>query len=206
MKKAAVFMTLGTALLLGACGSSVENRAGSGGLSGAAAGAVVGGPVGAVVGGAGGAYAGATMDEGLEKKVPEVTERVTGSGSSGEAGSRHASASGHHGMSRQEVRGVQRSLRDGGYTVAVDGIWGPRTEGALRDFQQAKGLQATGRVNQETMAALHGAQTGSPAGTAGATGSGATSQTSTGTSQPNAPQATGSGSNSAGGTSTGGRQ
>ena len=47
-------LTAGAALLLGACGHTVEQKA----ATGAVAGAVVGGPVGAAVGGAVGAAAG----------------------------------------------------------------------------------------------------------------------------------------------------
>ena len=46
---------VGSGLMLGACGDTVEERAATGGLGGAAGGAVVGGPAGAAVGGAAGA-------------------------------------------------------------------------------------------------------------------------------------------------------
>jgi hypothetical protein len=67
---------LGAALLaltfgVAACGSTVEERAATGGLGGAAAGAAVGGPVGAAVGGAAGAAGGAVMDEGAEEMVQD---------------------------------------------------------------------------------------------------------------------------------------
>jgi peptidoglycan hydrolase-like protein with peptidoglycan-binding domain len=33
-------------------------------------------------------------------------------------------------------------------------VWGPSTESALRDFQQAKGLEASGKLNYDTVAGL----------------------------------------------------
>ena len=62
-----IAVLLGSAVLLGACGQTTEERAATGGLGGAATGAVVGGPAGAVVGGAAGAGAGAVMDEGADE-------------------------------------------------------------------------------------------------------------------------------------------
>jgi hypothetical protein len=61
-------------LLVAACGSSTEERAATGGLSGAAAGAVVGGPPGAVVGGVAGAAGGAVLDEGVDKKARDAVQ------------------------------------------------------------------------------------------------------------------------------------
>lgn len=52
------------------------------------------------------------------------------------------------------VEEVQASLKSEGYPVAVDGVWGPQTEQALRQFQQANNLDVSGQINAETMAAL----------------------------------------------------
>jgi len=58
-------------------------------------------------------------------------------------------------LSTATVRMVQHSLIQGGYAVdAADGIWGPKTAAALREFQRAKGLEATGRPDSKTLAAL----------------------------------------------------
>ena len=144
-------------LLLGACGSSTEERAATGGIGGVAAGAAVGGPVGAVVGGAGGAYAGSTLDEGVEQKIPEMSGSTGTEGAAtgtGQSSTRRAAYSGHAELDRREVRNVQQALRRDGFNIAVDGIWGPKTQGALREFQQNRGLEATGDVNAQTMAAL----------------------------------------------------
>jgi peptidoglycan hydrolase-like protein with peptidoglycan-binding domain len=46
-------------------------------------------------------------------------------------------------------------LKEQGHPISVDGKWGPRTAAALRDFQAANNLSATGKLNTETMAALN---------------------------------------------------
>jgi peptidoglycan hydrolase-like protein with peptidoglycan-binding domain len=53
------------------------------------------------------------------------------------------------------VKEVQCQLRDYGfYTGGLDGIFGYNTEQAVIKFQQANGLEATGRVDQKTYDAL----------------------------------------------------
>jgi lipoprotein-anchoring transpeptidase ErfK/SrfK len=52
------------------------------------------------------------------------------------------------------VRTVQQGLVSHGYKVVVDGIFGNQTEGAVRNFQSAKGLPATGVVDQTTWNAV----------------------------------------------------
>jgi murein L,D-transpeptidase YcbB/YkuD len=53
------------------------------------------------------------------------------------------------------VRDAQRALNDKGFSAgAVDGIMGPHTESALRQFQQAQGLDTTGTLDQQTVSAL----------------------------------------------------
>ena len=57
--------------------------------------------------------------------------------------------------SMEDTREVQQALKDKGHNPGrVDGIMGPRTQQAIRDFQQANGLPATGRLDAETAAAL----------------------------------------------------
>jgi peptidoglycan hydrolase-like protein with peptidoglycan-binding domain len=70
-------------------------------------------------------------------------------------------------MNRSEVRQVQRALNDAGYDVAVDGAWGPNTRRALRDYQQAQGLNATGRADRDTLAALNVSPSGRMSGSSG---------------------------------------
>ena len=113
-----------------------------GASSGAVAGAVVGGPVGAVVGGVAGGVVG---------------HEAAKSYDSG------ASQSGSNAAPSPLVRSAQQSLNGKGFDAgAPDGQWGPKTEEAVRSFQNANGLAATGQLDSQTVAALGIAQ---PAGT-----------------------------------------
>jgi hypothetical protein len=58
-------------------------------------------------------------------------------------------------MDQNTARQVQQQLQSQGYEVGqVDGVWGPRSRQALMDFQRDQNIQATGRPDQRTMAAL----------------------------------------------------
>jgi hypothetical protein len=58
-------------------------------------------------------------------------------------------------MSPAKMRQVQKRLNDMGYnTGQVDGVWGPMTQAAVKNFQQAKNIQATGRLDEQTLNAL----------------------------------------------------
>lgn len=89
-----------------------------------------------------------------------------------------------------DVRQIQQALKDKGFDAGpIDGQLGPQTEQALRSFQQAQGLQATGQIDQKTMAAL-GVQAGQ--------------QSMQGATQPQGTQAQGGGAEQgAGGAPTG---
>jgi peptidoglycan hydrolase-like protein with peptidoglycan-binding domain len=52
------------------------------------------------------------------------------------------------------VRTLQHLLRAHGQNVAVDGIFGPRTEAAVRAIQTARGLTVDGIVGNQTWPAL----------------------------------------------------
>jgi peptidoglycan hydrolase-like protein with peptidoglycan-binding domain len=52
------------------------------------------------------------------------------------------------------VKTLQYLLRARGHTVTVDGIFGPRTDAAVRDFQRQKGLAVDGIVGPNTWSAL----------------------------------------------------
>jgi peptidoglycan hydrolase-like protein with peptidoglycan-binding domain len=55
----------------------------------------------------------------------------------------------------EQVKAVQQALKDQGHDPGeVDGKMGPKTQAALRDYQQKQGLKATGRLDSETMAKL----------------------------------------------------
>lgn len=56
---------------------------------------------------------------------------------------------------REHVKAAQQALKEKGYdTGTIDGVMGPKTQAALKDFQKAQGLQETGRLDGETMAKL----------------------------------------------------
>ena len=58
-------------------------------------------------------------------------------------------------LSTELVTRIQQTLKDRGYDVGpVDGMWGEKTQAAVREFQQSRDLQATGKVNAQTLAAL----------------------------------------------------
>jgi peptidoglycan hydrolase-like protein with peptidoglycan-binding domain len=48
------------------------------------------------------------------------------------------------------VRPLQQLLRARGHAVAVDGIFGPQTEGAVKAFQQSRNLAVDGIVGPQT--------------------------------------------------------
>lgn len=52
------------------------------------------------------------------------------------------------------VRGVQEKLRGYGYSVVVDGVFGPQTDRAVRHFQKVNGLVVDGIVGPITSRAL----------------------------------------------------
>jgi peptidoglycan hydrolase-like protein with peptidoglycan-binding domain len=58
-------------------------------------------------------------------------------------------------VSKSEIRNIQQKLdQQGHHAGRQDGIIGPETTAALRDFQKQKGLQATGQIDQQTLRAL----------------------------------------------------
>ena len=63
----------------------------------------------------------------------------------------------------EQVRHVQQKLNNLGYHAgSVDGVLGPRTESALRRFQHARNLDATGHIDSKTLAFLNREPTGHP--------------------------------------------
>lgn len=63
-------------------------------------------------------------------------------------------ASTHRGGSA-EVTAMQEALKDRGYDPgAVDGVMGPRTASALREYQKTENLRVTGQLDAETVSSL----------------------------------------------------
>ena len=51
---------------------------------------------------------------------------------------------------------VQQKLQqDGLYRGPIDGVWGPGTEAAMRTYQQQHNLNATGKLDANTLASLN---------------------------------------------------
>lgn len=60
-----------------------------------------------------------------------------------------------HKLSRGDVRQVQQALdKDGFKAGRTDGRWGKETRNAVKQFQQSKQMQATGQLNEQTVADL----------------------------------------------------
>jgi pentapeptide MXKDX repeat protein len=59
------------------------------------------------------------------------------------------------GGDRGQTKAIQQALKDKGHDPgAVDGVMGPKTRSALRDFQKKEGIKDTGRPDRETMSKL----------------------------------------------------
>lgn len=90
-----------------------------------------------------------------------------------------------YGARGESVRALQDSLRTAGFDPgASDGIFGQRTERAVRDFQAARGLQVDGIAGRRTMEALRGVDGMDPAAPAAGTGVNGTARLN---GQPNGP-------------------
>ena len=149
--RAKVISVFALGLLTAACGSDQTQRAATGGLTGLGAGALIGGPIGAVVGGAVGAAGGAAMPEGADTLTAQALHRehrATGSAlNSVGLGPAPAQA-----QSSDLIKDAQAELqREGLYKGRIDGIDGPLTQQAVRDYQQREGLQQTAVLDQPTL-------------------------------------------------------
>jgi peptidoglycan hydrolase-like protein with peptidoglycan-binding domain len=59
------------------------------------------------------------------------------------------------GAKGEQVKAAQQALKDKGHDPgAIDGMMGPKTQAAVRDFQSKEGLKASGRLDAETLAKL----------------------------------------------------
>ena len=81
-------------------------------------------------------------------------------------------------QNQQHVREVQQKLNQEGHDVgSIDGQFGPKTQAALRSFQQEEGLQPSGQIDQQTLEKLGiaSSESGSMGTSAGGTVGGALS-------------------------------
>ena len=59
-------------------------------------------------------------------------------------------------LSQNTIAQVQTRLRQAGdYNGAIDGLWGPATETGIHSYQQQHSLNATGQLDEATLAALN---------------------------------------------------
>ena len=57
--------------------------------------------------------------------------------------------------SQEQIKRAQEQLKAAGYDPgSVDGVWGPQTEAAVRDFQKQHGLAVSGVLDDGTRHAL----------------------------------------------------
>lgn len=79
----------------------------------------------------------------------------------GGAGRQGGAMQGGAALDSSTVQQIQTKLNEQGFDVGpVDGKFGPKTRQALRQFQQKQGIETTGQIDQQTLAAL-GVQEGS---------------------------------------------
>jgi len=103
---------------------------------------------------------------------------------------RGMAGSGSSGVDRSQVKQAQQALQSQGlYQGKVDGVLGPETKQALKEFQQKNGLKQTGSLDQRTLAALGGA--GESSGSSMPSSGGASSGTSSGAANTAPPAGSG---------------
>lgn len=73
-----------------------------------------------------------------------------------------------NGSRNESVRALQTKLRGAGFDPGTsDGIFGPKTERAVREFQRSQGLRTDGIAGRNTFAKLDSFQSGATTGTPG---------------------------------------
>jgi len=58
------------------------------------------------------------------------------------------------GVEQSTIKQAQEKLSTKGHDVSADGVLGPKTQAAVKEFQEKEGIQASGQLDQETLAAL----------------------------------------------------
>ncbi len=167
---------VGLAFLLAACGSTTQERAATGGLTGVGIGALAGGPVGAAIGGVAGGVAGWVTPEGADtlaqSAIHETKQATIGGGprkqANGSAAPRSGSTTKPNRLRTIPVdqpsnlqiapdlaKHLQTVLSDQGlYDGPVDGIVGRRTRAALAEYQEREGLAHSPVLDLQTLQSL----------------------------------------------------
>lgn len=117
------------------------------------------------------------MDSGPRSGAPQ-SGMTRGEGTGMQSGTESRTASGHQ-WSKDKVKEVQEALKGNGFDPGTaDGVIGPKTNRAIRDFQKSKNLQATGRIDEKTASALGVGDMSRPGGRSSPTSSSGTDKTS----------------------------
>ena len=139
-------LSLVLAVSLGACGSTSEDRGLSGAGIGAAAGAVVGAVTGLsiVEGVLIGAAAGGITGLATDKSQVNLGDPVWKKGDKAQASA---------GAGSETVRGIQSGLGRLGYDAGpADGMAGPKTRSAIRQYQERNQLLVDGQPSDALLA------------------------------------------------------
>lgn len=108
------------------------------------------------------AFIGGLFTAGLVLAVAETPAGISGQTAEGQQQYGTAAATGQTQgqvtallIDGKQVRELQNALKEKGFAVgAVDGVVGPKTMAAIRNFQNKEGLTATGQPNLQTLKAL----------------------------------------------------
>jgi hypothetical protein len=99
--------------------------------------------------------------ESSERQVQQPADYSTGGERSGPGQSgmsrrdTHPGTAGNQHWSKDKVKEIQEALKDKGFDPgAADGVIGPETNQAIREFQKSNNLQVTGRIDEKTAGAL----------------------------------------------------
>lgn len=146
-------------LILAACGTTPEERGVTGAGLGAAGGAIIGAVTGlsvvegVLIGtGIGGATGLLTSKETLDIGDPIWKRNTVATSQPSPAAATPATTSG---ATSSEVRDIQTGLARLGYDPGpADGVAGPRTREAIRQYQQVNGLAMTGDASPQLAARL----------------------------------------------------
>ena len=81
-----------------------------------------------------------------------------------------------YGSKGDEVKKLQNALNRAGYNLSEDGIYGEKTQAAVKQYQQANGLNVDGIVGSQTWGKLFGGGSSGTSGTGASSSAGATTQ------------------------------
>lgn len=101
---------------------------------------------------------GTQQPSGTQQPMPSQNQNMNGSASGSNSNASMSEPLGGSmaaAKSPDELQKVQTALNQKGERVKVDGIWGPQTAEAVRDFQRKNGLQASGQLDSQTLQKLN---------------------------------------------------